>query len=158
MVNSLSGKKKLSWFRAGATWSDDICDMSLRIKMGNALLEMGLVTLLALALGVIPACALQTESPSPPQHGDTPLADPPALSDEISTESMLPHFKDTRFWLSGQANFVFQTHPDFHAPYSGPHSLGPRYEKATSRLLTLYTGVRLNHSTEFLVDIEEAGG
>ena len=34
----------------------------------------------------------------------------------------------------------------------------PNYEKATSRVLTLYTGVRLNNSTEFLVDIEEAGG
>ena len=71
---------------------------------------------------------------------------------------MLPHFNDSRFWLSGQANFVFQTHPDFHALYSGIHSLNPKYEKATSRLMTLYTGVRLNHSTEFLIDIEEAGG
>ena len=71
---------------------------------------------------------------------------------------MLPHFKSTRFWLSGQANFIFQVHPDFHADYSGPHSLSPRYEKATSRVLTLYTGVRLDNSTELLVDIEEAGG
>ena len=71
---------------------------------------------------------------------------------------MFPHFKNSRFWLSGQANFVFQTHPEFHAPYSGPHSLLPRYEKGTSRLLTLYTGVRLNNSTECLVDLEEAGG
>ncbi len=71
---------------------------------------------------------------------------------------MLPHLKNTRFWLSGQANFIFQTHPDFHASYSGTHSLSPNYEKATSRVLTLYTGVRLNNSTEFLVDIEEAGG
>jgi high affinity Mn2+ porin len=71
---------------------------------------------------------------------------------------MLPHFRDTRFWLSGQANFISQTHPDFHAAYSGPNSLSPRYEKATSRVLTLYTGVRLNESTELLVDIEEAGG
>jgi hypothetical protein len=23
-------------------------------------------------------------------------------------ESMLPHFHDTRFWLSGQANFIFR--------------------------------------------------
>ena len=30
---------------------------------------------------------------------------------------MFPHFKDTRFWLSGQANFVFQTHPDFVTLY-----------------------------------------
>jgi high affinity Mn2+ porin len=73
-------------------------------------------------------------------------------------ESMFPHFADTRYWLSGQANFIFQTHPPFHAPYSGLNSLNPNYEKATSRLLTLYSGVRLNDSTELLVDIEEAGG
>jgi hypothetical protein len=71
---------------------------------------------------------------------------------------MFPHFKDTRFWLSGQANFIFQTHPPFDAKYSGRNSLAPNYEKATSRVLTLYTGVRLNNSTEILVDIEEAGG
>jgi high affinity Mn2+ porin len=73
-------------------------------------------------------------------------------------ESMLPHFGDTRFWVSGQANFIFQTHLPFHALYSGANSLSPNYEKATSRVLTLYTGVRLNDSTEFLFDIEEAGG
>lgn len=73
-------------------------------------------------------------------------------------ETMFPHFKSTRFWLSGQANFIFQTHPEFHADYSGPHSLSPDYSKATSRVLTLYTGVRINNSTELLVDIEEAGG
>jgi len=71
---------------------------------------------------------------------------------------MLPHFKSTRFWLSGQANFIFQAHPGFHALYSGRNSLSPHYEKATSRVLTLYTGIRLNNSTELLVDIEEAGG
>lgn len=36
--------------------------------------------------------------------------------------------------------------------------MDPNYEKATSRVLTLYTGVRLNASTELLVDVEEAGG
>src|SRR5271165_3765262 len=105
-------------------------------------------------------------APSPTAQGDAASrvpaageADPPsdALADE-GTETMFPHFKDTRFWLSGQANFIFQTHPTFHAPYSGTNSLSPKYEKATSRVLTLYTGVRLNNSTELLVDIEEAGG
>src|SRR5260370_22477440 len=81
--------------------------------------------------------------------------DQPGISDP---ETMLPHFHDTWFWLSGQANFIFQAHPDFQAPYSGKNSLSPRYEKATSRVMTLYTGVRLNDSTELLVDIEEAGG
>jgi len=84
-----------------------------------------------------------------------PAADPPSAP---GTETMFPHFRDTRFWLSGQANFIFQTHPPFHALYSGKNSLSPNYEKATSRVMTLYTGVRLNNSTEILVDIEEAGG
>ena len=60
--------------------------------------------------------------------------------------------------LSGQINFIFQTHPAFDAKYSGPNSLQPDYEKATSRVMTLYTGYRFNGSTETLVDIEEAGG
>jgi high affinity Mn2+ porin len=103
-----------------------------------------------------PALAQQPDAPSA-QQGSTGanIVDPPP---EQNTEAMFPHFKDTRFWLSGQANFIFQAHPAFHAPYSGPNSLSPHYEKATSRVMTLYTGVRLNNSTEFLVDIEEAGG
>lgn len=72
--------------------------------------------------------------------------------------SMFPHLENNRFWLSGQANFIFQTHPSFHAAYSGKNSLDPHYEKATSRVLTLYTGVQLNDFTEFLLDVEEAGG
>src|SRR5208283_3188668 len=95
----------------------------------------------------------QTAVAAAPSTDDPP--DPPASGD---TQAMFPHFRDSRFWLSGQANFIFQTHPDFHADYSGPHSLSPHYDKATSRVMTLYTGVRLNNSTEFLVDIEEAGG
>src|SRR5690242_13243796 len=72
--------------------------------------------------------------------------------------AMFPHLESDRFWLSGQANFIFQTHPPFHADYSGTNSLDPNYEKATSRVLTLYTGYRFNTSTEVLVDFEEAGG
>jgi hypothetical protein len=113
---------------------------------------------LAMAAGT-PAFAQQVEAPSPPaQDAGTPDIDPQGLPEESSTESMFPHFKSTRVWLTGQANFIFQTHPDFPALYSGPHSLGPRYEKATSRVMTLYAGVRLNHSTAFMVAIEEAGG
>ena len=87
-----------------------------------------------------------------------PAADPPDAPADDPVEAIFPHFKTSRYWLSGQANFIFQTHPPFHAPYSGKNSLSPKYEKATSRVLTLYTGVRLNNSTELLVDIEEAGG
>src|SRR3984893_16839393 len=91
--------------------------------------------------------------------GDDPSAVQPVdISVDPAPETMFPHFHDTRFWLSRQANFIFQTRPGFHALYSGQNSLSPHYEKATSRVLTLYTGVRLNNSTELLLDIEEAGG
>jgi high affinity Mn2+ porin len=89
------------------------------------------------------------------QAPEVSVTDPPPSED---VQTMLPHFKSTRFWLSGQANFIFQTHPPFPALYSGAHSLQPNYEKATSRVLTLYTGFRVNHSTELLFDLEEAGG
>ena len=96
------------------------------------------------------------------QLGDSPqepaASGDPREADSPDPQSVFPHFRDTRFWLSGQANFIFQTHPPFDAKYSGKNSLNPNYEKATSRVLTLYTGVRLNNSTEILVDIEEAGG
>jgi hypothetical protein len=124
-----------------------------------ATLLLAVLCLMGAATWSIPAYAQQPEAP-PPQ-GDAPSAntddspDSPASGDP---QAMFPHFKSTRFWLSGQANFIFQTHPDFHADYSGKNSLSPYYDKATSRVMTLYTGVRLNNSTELLVDIEEAGG
>ena len=134
---------------------------------------ISVAALLCLLVRVVPVIAQQAD-PTHPTHpsaaqatavkaaepsADLPQADPsPADPSDDGPESMLPHFKDTRFWLSGQANFIFQAHPDFRALYSGQHSLGPHYEKATSRVLTLYTGVRLNNSTEILVDVEEAGG
>jgi high affinity Mn2+ porin len=117
----------------------------------------------AVALAALPMLAQSVPSPGAnsdtPQQKETTAApgptDPPP---DDATEAMFPHFKDTRFWLSGQTNFIFQTHPPFSAAYSGKNSLSPNYEKATSRVMTLYTGARLNNSTELLVDIEEAGG
>ena len=160
LVLTILGRYQNQADSAGGDRPYDVCGMSLQTKVDarHPVLTMGMAILLGLIVVGTPACAQQSELPSPLQHGGTTDNDPPAPPDEISPESMLPHFKNSRYWLSGQANFIFQTHPEFHAPYSGPHSLNPRYEKATSRLLTLYTGIRLNNSTEFLVDIEEAGG
>jgi high affinity Mn2+ porin len=120
--------------------------------------------LLAATACAVPALAQQTDAPpatnaSAQAQSDSPA--PASVADSLAgddPQAMFPHFKDTRFWLSGQANFIFQTNPPFHALYSGPHSLSPNYDKATSRVMTLYTGARLNNSTEILVDIEEAGG
>src|ERR1700719_4226580 len=134
---------------------------------GTAGTLLAVLSLMAAATCAIPGYAQQPDAPTstPVPKNETP----PATTDDAANtpgnatattdpESMLAHSKDTRFWLSGQINFIFQTHPDFHANYSGPNSLSPQYEKATSRVMTLYTGGRLNHSTEILVDIEEPGG
>ena len=69
-----------------------------------------------------------------------------------------PHFKNDRIWLSGQANFISQWHPAFHSPYSGKNSLSPEAQDATSRVLTLFTGLRLTSTSELLCDIQETGG
>jgi high affinity Mn2+ porin len=119
----------------------------------------GLVLALWLASSAFTSLALaQQLDPSVAQPGSTTGVDPDPPAADENTQSMFPHFSSSRVWLTGQANFIFQTHPDFPALYSGPHSLINRYEKATSRVLTLYTGLRLNNSTEILVDPEEAGG
>jgi high affinity Mn2+ porin len=80
-----------------------------------------------------------------------------ALGDD-SLATMFPHLEWDRIWLSGQANFISQWHPNFHSPYQGKNSLTPQAQDATSRVLTLFTGLRLSNSTEFLCDVQEAGG
>jgi len=64
----------------------------------------------------------------------------------------------SRFWLSGQANFIRQQHATFDAKYSGPNSFLPDKEHATSRVETIYTGFRITNQLEILTDIESAGG
>src|ERR1039458_1619830 len=100
-------------------------------------------TWLALALAfaflpgiAVPACWAQAQAQAASDSAQPAAApnadDPPDSPPSGDPEAMLPHFKDSRFWLSGQMNFIAQAHPDFHADYSGPHSLSPRYEKARS--------------------------
>lgn len=75
-----------------------------------------------------------------------------------SLTTVFPHSVTSRYWVSGQMNFIFQAHPEFPALYSGEHSLSPHYEKATSRVLTLFTGFQATPETDVLVDIESSGG
>lgn len=132
--------------RTGA-WTQPV-----RSRPGGEAWACVLLVLILCGLTLRPVAAQQNDPNSAPPR------EPEKAEASTSTESMFPHFQSTRFWLSGQANFIFQTHPDFHSLYSGTHSLRSRYEKATSRVVTLYTGARVTNSLEFLVDIEEAGG
>jgi high affinity Mn2+ porin len=79
--------------------------------------------------------------------------------DQENPAVFLHHLIADRIWISGQANFIFQAHEPFHSPYAGTNSFQSRVETtALSRLLTLYTGIKLARWTEFLFDAEEAGG
>jgi high affinity Mn2+ porin len=125
-------------------------------------LACALRALLCATAAVYAAPAIAAQEAKAPSAQDAPTPVPRDVSAEATDPDpvpmMFPHLESDRWWLSGQSNFIFQTHPPFHAAYSGKNSLNPNYEKATSRVLTLYTGVRINDTTEFLVDIEEAGG
>ena len=142
--------------------SAELSAFAILLAVKACLVLLPLVFLILIVFASTPlALAQQPNAPSSTIPDAAPQSDPSNITDpppDESTEAMFPHFRSSRFWLSGQANFIFQTHPPFHADYSGTNSLSPNYEKATSRVLTLYTGVRLNNSTEILVDIEEAGG
>jgi high affinity Mn2+ porin len=91
----------------------------------------------------------QTESPSPPSAPDSEAGDDVTL---------FPHSDATRYWVSGQANIILQWHPAFPAKYSGPNSLRPEAENATSKVYTLFLGYELTNTTEVFLDLESAGG
>ena len=72
--------------------------------------------------------------------------------------TVFPHSDTSRFWVSGQVNIIFQAHPEFPAKYSGPNSLSSEGQSATSRVMTLYTGLQFTKRDELLFNLEEAGG
>jgi high affinity Mn2+ porin len=76
--------------------------------------------------------------------------------------SMARHPDNARYWISGQANVIFQGNVPFHSPYSGPNSLQNAGQYKASLLGTLYTAIRPTHSirynTDLILDIESAGG
>ena len=99
----------------------------------------------------------QEVTPSDPagQSSGPPNSEPAA---QPEPETIFPHSDSQRWWLSGQINVITQGHPGFHAPYSGPNSLRATPELDTSRIFTLYTGLRLTNSSDVLFDLEEASG
>ncbi len=96
-----------------------------------------------LALGFTTIAHGQVESTTP--------ADDPALT-------LFPHSQTAPYWISGQDNIIFQWHPSFDAPYSGPHSFNSQAEHATSNVATIFLGYQLSPNTEVFADVESAAG
>ncbi len=90
-------------------------------------------------------------------YAQEPMADAPQ---PILT--MAPHPDGQRWWVSGQANIIFQGRLPFHAPYQGINSFHNSAEYKTSLVGTLYTAVRptrsIRYNTDLILDVESAGG
>ena len=88
----------------------------------------------------------------------------PAQADSGSSDSvaLFPHTETGRYWISGQANSILQTHGHFHSPYEGKNSLIDDFEAKASEVGTLYLGYQLwpnsRYNTDLIVDFENAGG
>jgi carbohydrate-selective porin OprB len=115
--------------------------------------------LLGLRLGASPSARAQNAPPEQAPVDQVPAQSAPAEdSPSIDAATLFPHSESSRFWLSGQVNFISQWHPAFHSPYTGPNSLSPEAQDASSRVLTLFTGIEASRTTEFLADMQETGG
>src|SRR5258708_8883042 len=109
-------------------------------------------------LGVFSIAAAGLRAQDSPQVQDqrSPVAD--STEDADAIPAMFAHPETDRWWISGQANWISQWHPAFRSPYQGVNSVPTEAQDATSRVLTLFTGMRFNTTTELLCDVQESGG
>ena len=90
-------------------------------------------------------------------------SDPPGpATEQAPTVTMAPHAENAMYWISGQANVIFQGRIPFHSPYQGQNSFRNSAEYKTSMVETLFTAVRRSRSTryntDFVFDMESAEG
>jgi hypothetical protein len=106
--------------------------------------------LAALALVLIAATGSAQTTYSQPAEQEAPIV------------TMSPHHGNDRYWISGQANIIFQGNLPFHSPYDGTNSFQSGAEYKTSLLGTLYTALRptrsIRYNTDLIFDMESAGG
>jgi len=72
--------------------------------------------------------------------------------------TFLDHRGPGPFWYGAEINAIFQSHPSFRAPYSGPNSLRPGAEWALSWLVTAFGTYTPTRTTELILDPEIALG
>jgi high affinity Mn2+ porin len=136
-----------------------------RLGVQFALRLLCLLSLAIAASGIARAQAAATDKPaekSSSSANQNPEPQSPASSPDNSDAddilTVFPHSNTARYWISGQANVILQWHPSFRAKYTGPNSLTPDAQSATTHVLTLYTGYELTDMTEVFADVEYATG
>ena len=124
----------------------------------DAQLGVRLLCLLLVCLPWAQTTAAQESTPDKPAPQATAPVTQDSDSDSSDPLTVFPHSESSRYWISGQANIILQWHPMFPAKYTGPNSLTPGAQSATTHILTLYTGYELTHTTEVIADAEYATG
>src|SRR5665213_3610248 len=122
--------------------------LNMHLQRSNSIVLVCVLVLIASAANLVFA-----QQPVA-QEGTTASADP------ILT--IAPHSENAPYWVSGQANSIFQMHGHFHSPYEGANSLRNIFETKVSEVATLYLGYQWHantrYNTDFIVDFENAGG
>lgn len=98
----------------------------------------------------------RAQNPQPQPVSAPPYEEAASAADTLPV--FFPHPATDRLWVSGQVNIVSQGHPEFSSPYAGLNSLSAQAQDASSRVLTLFTGWRINSTMELLCDVQETGG
>jgi hypothetical protein len=112
-----------------------------------------------------PEFSLAQAQPDPDQPADTIAALPQQQQASQAPDPvtvMFPQPEGRRYWISGQANIIFQGRLPFHSTYQGPNSFRNSAEYKTSLVGTLYAAVRptasVRYNTDIILDVESAGG
>jgi len=114
-----------------------------------------------LCLGTAYAQTSSDTDTSQPIQLDKTKTDATADNAPASTSGafyMFDHSKPSKFWISVQSNSIFQYHPAFHSPYSGPNSFVATPESKVSVVDSLYLGYQLIHSTNAFFTLERFDG
>lgn len=113
---------------------------------------------LRLFLAVVLAAAAFQHAYAQSQPTATSQSSDSSSDSEGTSTTVFPHSDSSRFWISGQANIILQWHPSFPSEFNGPNSLSASAQSATSHVFTLYTGYKVNDTTEVFLDIEDSTG
>ena len=104
-------------------------------------------------------CQIRSKRRSRPRPPTLALNTPPPDETQLT---IFPHSDTARYWISGQANSIFQLHGNFHSPYQGTNSFTAPFQYKASEVGTLYLGYQLNknprYETDAIYDEENAGG
>jgi high affinity Mn2+ porin len=91
---------------------------------------------------------------------DTPPVEQPQpdAPDARVPDTLFEHSQTAKWWISGQANFIFQANGNFYAQYSGHNSFKNVSDNALSRVLTLFTAYEFTPNSQVYFNVEETGG